>query len=123
MKKHPEPIEVLDTIFSEAARVDAEHGITTREDRRWAKTVAASFRQKLAERRRSLLPAKAPRRAAKPLDETLRALPRTALLERLLGHYARMGGVLQVTHRNVRAQTDEDLRQLIQLIESTQTEE
>ena len=111
-------VRTLDIITHEVGLLEMQDGRTTAEDRRWAEGVAASMRTKIAEYRRSNLPATVPIKKAAPLTERLLAMSRAAL-EALFGSLvATVGSEAQFAHRNLETLSDNDLRRMIQTIET-----
>lgn len=110
-------LEILDAIYNDVALVDAEDGDATPEDRRWAGEVRNRVQARLAELRRNLLPAEAPPRPAKPIRAKYLAMARDALLSAVDEITQRMGGTVQVAHRNLSGLSDDDLRRLLETLD------
>ena len=111
-------VRTLDIVTHEVGLLEMQDGRTSTEDRRWAEGVAASMRTKIAQYRRSNLPASVPIKKAAPLTERLLAMPRAAL-EVLFGSIVEtVGAEAQFAHRNLDTLSDNDLRRLIQTIET-----
>ncbi len=113
-KTEDKDMRTLDIITHEVGLLEMKDGRTTPDDRRWAEGVAASMRERIAEHRRSRLPKSVPIEKAEPLTERLLAMPR-AVLEAL---YASLAPQAQVAHRHLETLSDNDLRRIIQTIES-----
>lgn len=116
-------LEILDAIYNDAALAEAESGAATAEDKKWAQGVRSNVQARLAEMRRSLTPAAAPARKAKPIRPSLLALGRDALVERLTQLTQRMGGAVQFAHRHLGGLSDDDLRRLIDTLEPNPSED
>ncbi len=114
IKNADKDMRTLDIITHEVGLLEMKDGRTTPDDRRWAEGVAASMRERIAEHRRSRLPKSVPIEKAEPLTERLLAMPR-AVLEAL---YASLAPQAQVAHRHLETLSDNDLRRIIQTIES-----
>lgn len=112
-------LEILDAIYNDAALSEAESGGASPEDKKWAQGVRSDVQARLAEMRRSLTPAAAPAKKAKPIRPSLLALGRDALVERLSQLTQKMGGAVQFAHRNFAGLSDDDLRRLIDTLEPT----
>lgn len=110
-------LEILDAIYNDAALAEAESESASPEDTKWAHGVRSSVQSRLAEMRRSLTPAAAPAKKAKPIRPSLLALGRDALVERLTQLTQRMGGAVQFAHRHLAGLSDDDLRRLIDTLE------
>jgi hypothetical protein len=109
--------DALDAIY-EALALDAEeHGTHTPKDREWATRMRARAMEKLAAHRRALVPDVA-RTKARPIRAELLAMTRDGLLARFQEISRRMGGALQVSHRHLKDLTDDDLRRVLETIES-----
>ena len=105
-------------ITHEVGLLEMEDGRKSTEDLRWAEGVVASMRTKIAQYRRDNLPASVPIKKAAPLTARLLAMPRAAL-EALFGTLvAAVGPEAQFAHRNLDALSDNDLRRMIQTIET-----
>ena len=108
----------LDILTHELGLLEMTDGRTTPDDRRWAEDVVASMHARIAEYRRSRLPDHVPIKKAAPIGERLRAMSRAAL-EALLGTLVdELGPQAQFAHRKLDAYSDDDLRRLIQRIET-----
>ncbi len=116
-------LEILDAIYNEVALAEAESGTTTPEDTAWARGVRTSVQARLAEMRRSLTPAAAPAKKAQPIRPSLLALGRDALVERLTQLTQKMGGAVQFAHRHLAGLSDDDLRRLVETLESPASED
>ncbi|MGE0397214.1 MAG: hypothetical protein AB7T06_10880 [Kofleriaceae bacterium] len=115
MKKFNDDQATLDIITREVALLELEDGHTTPDDRRWAEGVVRSIDEQITERRRARIRKPTPPiKKAPPITERLLAMPRAAL-EAL---YELVGRQAQVAHRNLDTLSDNDLRRLIQTIES-----
>jgi hypothetical protein len=113
-KTEDKDMRTLDIMTHEVGLLEMKDGRTTPDDRRWAEGVATSMRERIAEHRRSRLPKSVPIEKAEPLTERLLAMPR-ALLEVL---YASLAPRAQIAHRHLETLSDNDLRRIIQTIES-----
>lgn len=109
----------LNIVTREVGLLELEDGTMTPEDRRWAESVVASMNARIAEYRRSRLPKTVPPiRKAEPISERLRSMPR-AVLEALFATLVETWGPqVQFAHRQLDALSDNDLRRMIQTIET-----
>ena len=119
MKKHTDrDSHALDMITREVGLLEMEDGHVTREDMRWAESVAASIQARAAEHRRNRLPKTIPPiKKAEPITARLRAMSRElleTLFASLINHW---GPQAQIAHRNLETLSDNDLRRMIQTIE------
>ena len=118
MKTDDKDARTLDILTHELGLLEMKDGRSTPDDRRWAEGLAASMHERIAEYRRSRLPESVPIKKAAPISERLRAMSRAAL-EALLGTLvAELGSQAQFAHRKLEAYSDNDLRRLIQRIET-----
>jgi hypothetical protein len=111
-------LRTLDIITHEVGVLEMEHGTSSAEERRWAESVVASMRARIAEYRRSRLPAHVPIKKAAPISERLLAMSRSALETLFVLLAEKLGPDVQVAHRKLETLSDNDLRRLIQTIES-----
>lgn len=106
-------VALVDTIYADAARIEAETAPRTPEQMRWARGVAAHLRERIAERRRARLDAEPAPARPHPIAAALRALGRGELLARIAALAS--AGQLQLAHRNLKVLSDDDLRRILQL--------
>ena len=76
------------------------------------------MRTRIAEYRRSRLPKHVPIKKAPPLSERLLAMPRAALESLFASLVAQLGPDAQFAHRKLEVLSDNDLRRIIQTIET-----
>jgi hypothetical protein len=109
----------LDIITREVGLLEMADGHVTPDDRRWAESTAAAMHARIAEYRRSRLPTAAPPiKKAAPISERLRAMPRD-VLETLFGCLVESWGPqAQFGHRQLETLSDNDLRRMIQTLET-----
>jgi hypothetical protein len=120
MKKHNDrDSHTLDIITREVGLLEMADGHVTPADRRWADSVAASMNARIAEHRRNRLPKTLPPiKKAEPITDRLRAMSR-AVLEALFGSLVeKLGPQAQFAHRKLETLSDNDLRRLVQTIET-----
>jgi hypothetical protein len=123
MSNADKDLRTLDVITTEAGLVAMDEPSSTEDDRRWARDVVASARLRIAELRRGLLPAVVPIRRIETMRPGLAELSRDALVAVLSRLTDTLGAQVQYCHRNLDALSDNDLRLLIQVIESSTTPE
>ena len=111
-------VEALDAISYQLAVTEAKDGSSSPEDDRWSRELGEQLKARLAEMRRNLLPAATVVRA-KPISPSLLALGRDALIAKISAITQSMGGALQYAHRDLSGLSDDDLRRLVGLIESS----
>jgi hypothetical protein len=108
---------LLDWLYHEAALVEADEGMSSPADRRWARAMVGSIHERLAAMRRNLVPAAAPVVAARPVRAGLLAMGREALLAKLAAITAAMGDAVQYAHRDLAGLSDDDLRRVIDAVD------
>lgn len=111
--------DILDDVYFEAAVVESEcPKPRTPEHRRWTRDVVESYRARIAELRRSRLPASVTPVKAKPIRASTLALGRDALLGRLAEILRTRSGEVRYAHRNLKGLSDDDLRRMLDLLET-----
>lgn len=114
--------EILDEISYQAALAEAEHGKSTPDDDRWSRELDAKLQARLAELRRNLLPASAPIQKAKPIRAKWLGLARDQMIAKLTEITQAMSGAVQYAHRDLQGLSDNDLRQLLDLLDTSPRE-
>ena len=109
------PAEVLATVLDLIAEEDTE---PTDDDRRWAREQHAKMQARIADMRRQHTPSHAVIDRAVPIGPEIRALPREAVLARL--EQLSQGGAVQYAHHELVGLTDDDLRQLLAVLLSSE---
>lgn len=118
MTKEDNNLRTLDLLTHEAGLLAMDDDTDTADDRRWADEFTASMHTRIAELRRSRLARNVSIKKAAPLSERLLAMPRSAL-EALFGSLVeQLGPDAQFAHRKLETLSDNDLRHLIQTIET-----
>jgi hypothetical protein len=115
-------VEMLEAISYQAALAEAEHGKSKPEDERWSRELGERLKARLAEMRRNLLPA-ATVETAKPICPSLMELARDVLIAKITAFTQSMGGAVQYAHRDLNGLSDDDLRRLLDLLESSLQED
>lgn len=110
-------LEIVDDVYHDAAMSEVGQRKRTPEQVRWASGVASSFQNRIAEMRRSRLPATVTPVKAKPIRPSLLAMARDALLAKLTELMRAPGLQIQYAHRNLTGLTDDDLRRMLDLLE------
>jgi hypothetical protein len=113
-----ENVEVLDAAYHEAALNELDRASTSPEDRRWARFLVDSIQGQLAELRRAKLAEPAPITKGPPIRPSLSELDRSRLVHRLTEITESSNDSVQYAHRDLSALSDDDLRRLIDLIDS-----
>ncbi len=111
-------VEALDAVYHEAALLEARHGIITPRQKKIAQRVKAQVEARLAEMRRTLLPQAAPPIKLAPIRPSLLALGRAALIARLDAIKRAGGTAVQYAHCDLQGLSDDDLRRMIDLLET-----
>lgn len=111
--------EILDELSYQAALTEAEHGKCTPDDDRWERELDAKLQARVAELRRNLLPASAPIQKAKPIRKKWLALRRDEMIAKLTEITRAMSGSVQYAHRDLQGLSDNDLRQLLDLLDTS----
>lgn len=118
MKKEDKDARTLDIITHEVGLLEMRDGRSSPDDRRWAQDLALSMHAKIAEYRRSQLTDDVPIKKAEPITARLRAMGRAAL-ETLFGSLVDgLGPDDQLAYRKLDSLSDNDLRRMIQTIET-----
>ncbi len=112
--------QILDELSYQAALAEADHGTSTRADDTWSRALNDKLQARLAQLRRNLLPAAAPIQRAKPIRAKWLGLARDQLLAALAEMSA--GGTVQYAHRDLQGLSDNDLRQLLDLLDTSPRE-
>lgn len=116
--KTDKDMRTLDIVTHEVGLLEMADGRASAEDRKWADDLAKSMRTKVAQYRRSQLPATVTIKKRAPITERLRSMSRNAL-EALFGTLVEQHGPeLQLAHRKLETLSDNDLRRMIQTIET-----
>jgi hypothetical protein len=110
------PAEVLATVLDLIAE-DEPNTEPTEDDRRWAREQHVKMQARIAEMRRQHTPSHPVIDRAVPIGPELRALPREAVLARL--EQLSQGGAVQIAHHELVKLTDDDLRQLLAVLLSS----
>jgi len=118
----PTTEQILDEVSYQAALAEAEHGASTREDDRASRELGDKLQARLAQLRRNLLPRSAPIQKAKPIRTKWLGLDRAALIARLTEMTQAMSGAVQYAHRDLQGLSDNDLRQLLDLLDTSPRE-
>jgi hypothetical protein len=120
MKKHTDKdTHTLGIITREVGFLEMEDGHVTPDDRRWAESVVASTSARIAEHRRNRLPKTVPPiKKAEPISDRLRAMPRVVLDALFATLVEKWGPQAQFAHRRLETLSDNDLRRMIQTIET-----
>ena len=114
--------DILDDISYQAALAEAEAGKSTKDDERWSREVGDKLAARVAELRRNLLPAAAPIQKAKPIRAKWLGLDRHAMIAKLTEITQAMSGAVQYAHRDLQGLSDNDLRQLLDLLDTSPRE-
>ena len=111
------PVDALDALYEDLALYASEHGTATPKDKEWAARMRARTMEKVAAMRRNLVPDVEPIKA-RPIRASLLAMTRDALLARFDEISHRMGGAVQVAHRHLKDLRDDDLRRVLETLET-----
>lgn len=114
--------DILDELSYQAALAEADHGKSTPADERWARELGDRLQARVAELRRNLLPASAPIEKAKPIRAKWLGLDRAAMIAKLTEITQAMSGAVQYAHRDLQGLSDNDLRQLLDLLDTSPRE-
>jgi hypothetical protein len=114
--------DILDDISYQAALAEAEAGKSTKDDERWSREVGDKLAARVAELRRNLLPAAAPIQKAKPIRAKWLGLDRATMIAKLTEITQAMSGAVQYAHRDLQGLSDNDLRQLLDLLDTSPRE-
>ena len=114
--------DILDDISYQAALAEAEAGKSTKDDERWSRELGDKLAARVAELRRNLLPAAAPIQKAKPIRAKWLGLDRATMIAKLTEITQAMSGAVQYAHRDLQGLSDNDLRQLLDLLDTSPRE-
>lgn len=117
-KTHDNDLRTLDILTHEAGLLAMDEDNSTEDDLRWAEQLVAATHAQIAEQRRRRLAQQVPIKKAPPLSARLLAMPRAALEALLASAVERLGPDTQFAHRKLDTLSDNDLRRLIQTIET-----
>jgi hypothetical protein len=118
MNKDDRNMKTLARVLDDAAYATEHAPRRSEADKQWAKSLRATYTRKIAAARRALLPEAAPIRRGEPIRPHLAAMARDALVALFTRLTEGLGGELQTAHRDLAVLSDDDLRRLIQEIES-----
>ena len=122
MTTKPNADELLDELSYQAALAEADRGPSAEHaasDVRSSRELDAKLQARLAELRRNLLPAAAPIQKAKPIRAKWLGLQRDAMIAKLTEITQAMSGAVQYAHRDLQGLSDNDLRQLLDLLDTS----
>ncbi len=115
----PDADEILDAISYQAALAQADHGTPAPDDARWSRELGDKLAARVAELRRNLLPQPAPIGKSKPIRAKWLALARDEMIAKLTELTQAMSGAVQYAHRDLQGLSDNDLRQLLDLLDTS----
>src|SRR3954464_2483905 len=101
---------VLDAVYHEAALLEAAEETSSPRQKAIAQRVKARVEMQLAEMRRNLLPKVPPPRKLQPIQASLLAMTRDALLAKLAAIKWAGGATVQYAHCDLRGLSDDDVR-------------
>jgi hypothetical protein len=117
-------LDKLDFMFHEVALAEAEHGVSSRDERRQEREILAVLHSRIAERRRKLFDVPTPEPASLgPIPAKLSRWTRDALLARIATLAETYPGAVQYAHKDLSGLSDNDLRRLVQLLDYPNHEE
>lgn len=114
--------DLLEEVAYQVALAEEEHGDSTAEDDCWSRALGQQLEARLAQLRRNLLPATAPIKKAQPIRPKWLALKRDQLLAMIAEIRAAKGGAVQFAYRDLNGLSDDDLRRLLDLLDTTPRE-
>lgn len=117
-KQHDKDLRILDIITREVGLLEMNDPRPSKEDAKWAESVVADTRARIAEYRKKRLPETVPPiKKAEPISKRLLAMPRAALEALLAVLTQQTGPEVQLAFRNLEDLSDNDLRRIIQRME------
>ncbi len=120
LKPEDRDLHTLDIITREVGLLELDDPEPTAEDRRWADSVVADVRSRVAEYRKNRLPKTVPPiKKAEPITKRLAAMPRAVLEPLFASLIQQLGPDVQLAHRHLEEYSDNDLRRLIQKMEKS----
>lgn len=111
--------DILDELSYQAALADADRGKPAAGDERAARDIGDKLAGRLAELRRNLLPAAPPLQKARPIRAKWLSLARDQMIAMLTEITQAMSGAVQYAHRDLQGLSDNDLRQLLDLLDTS----
>jgi hypothetical protein len=121
--KDDKSIDAIDAIIQDAAELDAaDPRNITAEDREWADAMRTRMKARIAEYKRSLLPANDEPTPDRPIRPRFVAMARDALLGTVHDIARRMGGQMAIANRKLTELSDDDLRRLLETLVPEQEE-
>jgi len=120
LKPEERDLHTLDMITREVGLLELDDPEPTAEDRRWADSVVADMRARVAEYRKNRLPKTVPPiKKAEPITKRLAAMTRAVLEPLFAALVQQLGPDVQLAHRHLEEYSDNDLRRLIQKMEKS----
>jgi len=118
-------LDTLEFLLHEVAFVEAEHGVSSREELRQEREIHASVHERIAERRRKLFDTVAVPEPTSlgPIPSRLMAWTRDVLLARIARLAETEPGAVQYAHKDLSGLSDNDLRRLVQLLDDSNHED
>lgn len=111
--------DILDELSWQAALAEADQGKPAPGDERTARDLGDKLAARLAELRRALLPAAPPVQKARPIRAKWLGLARDQMIAKLTEITQAMSGAVQYAHRDLQGLSDNDLRQLLDLLDTS----
>jgi hypothetical protein len=110
----PDSIAILDAVIDHVAEEEAENGVSTAQEARWAHDLRRKMQSHIAALRRQLTPVQPMVRRSVPIGSEIRELDREGLLAQL--ETLRQVGDLRYAHQDLKGLSDADLRRMLAIL-------
>jgi hypothetical protein len=110
----PDAVAILDAVIDHVAEEEAENGVSTAQEVRWAHDLRRKMQSHIAALRRQLTPVQPIVRRSVPIGSEIRALDREGLLAQL--EALRQVGDLRYAHQDLTGLSDADLRRMLAIL-------
>ena len=110
----PDAITILDAVIDHVAEEEAENGVSTAQEVRWAQDLRRKMQSRIAALRRQLTPVQPVVRRSVPIGSEIRVLDREGLLAQL--EALRQDGDVRYAHQDLTGLSDADLRRMLAIL-------
>ena len=115
----PNHADILDEVSHHAAQAAVARRKSTGQEREWSRALGVKLEARVAELRRNLTPADPAPEEARPIRTSTLAMTRDAVLDAIARLTSALGGEVEFAHRNHKRLSDDDLRRLFDLLDTT----
>jgi hypothetical protein len=110
----PDAASILDAVIDHVAEEEAENGVSTEQDARWAHDLRRKMQSHIAALRRQLTPVQPMVRRSVPIGSQIRVLDREGLLAQL--EALRQVDDIRYAHQDLTGLSDADLRRMLAIL-------